>query len=139
VALKKLITKTLSGWRSKPAGAAAPEGAQRGANRLLPLREAAQIAYDEADGTTFRMNRGKSPEQRLEIMATYLANNAVIFGVKPPAEAIVHIPMKEFRNGSFKNGGVSFRRLGETEDTYVRLAILEDDLRRVIRKMCAGG
>lgn len=108
-------------------------------DRFIPLREAAQQAYDEADGTTFRMGRGKSPEDRLAIMATYLANNAVIFGVKPPSEDMKHIPLKEFRMGTFKNGGESFRKLTDTQDTYVRLCILEKHLRAAIRRMCAGG
>jgi hypothetical protein len=107
-------------------------------DRFIPLREAAQRAYDEADGSTFRLGRGaKSPEERLAIMATYLANNAVIFGVKPPAEEMLHIPLKEFSQGTFKNGGESFRRLTDPEDTYVRLCILEKHLRAAIRRMCA--
>jgi hypothetical protein len=108
-------------------------------DRFIPLREAAQLAYDEADGTTFRLGRGtKSPEERLAIMATYLANNAVIFGVKPPSEEMLHIPLKEFSKGTFKNGGESFRAHTDSKDTYVKLCILEKHLRAAIRRMCAA-
>jgi hypothetical protein len=108
-------------------------------DRFIPLRVAAQQAYDEADGTTFRIGRGaKSPEERLAIMATYLANNAVIFGVKPPSEERLHIPLKEFSQGTFKNGGESFRRLTDSKDTYVQLCILEKHLQAAIRRMCAA-
>jgi hypothetical protein len=135
--LKKILSKTISGWRKgAPVAGAAPA---RASNRLMPLREAAQLAYDEADGTTFRIRRGRSPEEKLEIMATYLANNAPILGVRPPSEDMKPIAAEEFAKGTFKQGGNAFRRHTDAGDTYVSLSIMEADLRRVIVKMCSAG
>ena len=108
--------------------------------KLIPLPDAAQIAYDELDGTLWReqADRWPKPEERLDFMATYIANNAPVIGCSPPSRVRKHIPQDEFRSGVFKNGGASFQRHYESHDAFNDMAVREEDFRDALKRMKAG-
>lgn len=110
-------------------------------DKVLSLSEAAQIAYDELDGTMWRMAADKwhgSPEERLDFMATYIIHNAPIEGCSPPSKIRKHIPQDEFKSGVVKGGGRSFQRHYDNQDTYVDLAVREEDFRDALKRMRLG-
>lgn len=108
--------------------------------KLISLPDAAQIAYDELDGTLWReqADRWPKPEERLDFMATYIVHNAPVQGCSPPSRVRKHISQDEFRSGVIKNGGKSFQRHHESHDTFTDLALREEDLRDAIKRMKAG-
>ncbi len=108
--------------------------------KWIPLREAAQILYNELDGTHWRTaaDREDTPEARLDYMALHLVHNAPIDGRSPPSNAYKPIPPSEFDTGIFKGGGKYFQRYYESYLTYLDMRIRAEDLRDAVKKMKAG-
>jgi len=105
---------------------------------LISLPDAAQIAYDELDGTDWRLaadNWHSKPEERLDFMATYISYNVPISGCSPPGKVRKQIPQDEFRSGAFLGGGRAFRRQSDNFDTYTDMVVREEDLRDALEKM----
>jgi len=105
-------------------------------DRLMPMREAAELVYNAMDGTTFPMKHNGPLEVRLASMATMLAARITVLGARPPSEELVQVPREEFDLGMFRDGGNAFRRHAERDDAWVRLAVREVDARETIRELC---
>ena len=108
--------------------------------KWIPLREAAQILYNELDGTHWRTaaDREDTPEARLDYMALHLLQNAPIDGRSPPSNTYKPIPPGEFDAGLFKGGGKYFQRYYESYLTYLDMRIRAEDLRDAVKKMKAS-
>ena len=108
--------------------------------KWIALREAAQILYNELDGTHWRTaaDREDTPEARLDYMTLHLVHNAPIEGRSPSSNAYKPIPPSEFDAGVFKGGGNYFQRYYESYLTYRNMRIRAEDLRDVVKKMKAS-
>ena len=105
-------------------------------DRLMPMREAAELVYNAMDGTTFPMNHNRPLEVRLASMATMLASRVTVLGARPPSGELVEVPREEFALGMFRDGGSVFRRHAETADAWVNLAVHESAVRATIQELC---
>src|SRR5262245_37780828 len=78
----------------------------------ITLREAAQILYDELDGTQWRTaaDREDTAEARLDYIALHLVHHAPVDGRSPSSSAFKQIPEDEFDSGVFKGGAKHFQR-----------------------------
>jgi hypothetical protein len=139
------ISALLSGRRQSAEGihdavAAKPKHEVYQNGKWIPLREAAQILYNELDGTHWRTaaDREDSPEARLDYMALHLVHNAPIDGRSPPSNTYKPIPPSEFDTGLFKGGGKYFQRYYESYLTYLDMRVRAEDLRDAVQKMKAA-
>ena len=114
------------------------EGYQNGVR--IPLREAAQMLYDELDGSQWRTaaDREDTPEARLDYMALHLVHNAPIEGRSPSSGTYKSIPESEFDSGVFKGGAQYFQRYYDSYLTYLDMSVRAEDLRDAVRKLRAG-
>jgi hypothetical protein len=143
-----LLGKIVAGLRGGRPAAAGMHDAVPGKPKLevyqngkwIPLREAAQILYDELDGTQWRMaaETEDTPEARLDYMALHLVHNAPIDGRSPPSSAYKTIPEREFDSGVFKGGGKYFQRYYDSYLTYLDMRVRAEDLRDAVKKLRAG-
>ena len=106
----------------------------------IPLAEAAQLMYDELDGTVWRGAADWEPtrEARLDYMATHLVQNAPIEGRSPPASSYQPVPARDFKAGVVKGGGKYFQRHYESYLTFVDMRVKKEDLREALKRLKAG-
>ena len=106
----------------------------------IPLSEAAQILYNELEGTQWRTaaDREDTAEARLDYMALHLVHNAPIDGRTPPSSVYKNIPESEFDSGVFKSGGKYFQRYYDSYLTYLDMRVRAEDLRDAVRKLRAA-
>ena len=107
--------------------------------KWLSLPDAAQVMYDELQGTRWRAEADgeATPEARLDYLATYLVKNTPIEGRSPPSSSHKRIPAGEFSSGVIKGGGRYFQRHYESYLTFVDMRVSEEDLRDTLERMRA--
>ena len=105
----------------------------------IPLSEAAQLMYDELDGTVWRTAADREPthDARLDYMATHLVHNAPCEGRSPPSTSYQPVPAGEFKAGVIKGGGKYFQRYYESYLTFVDMRVRKEDLRDALKRMKA--
>jgi hypothetical protein len=105
----------------------------------IPLPEAAQLMYDELDGTHWRREADGEPtlDARLDYMAIHLVRNAPIEGRSPSSSSYKPIASSEFNAGAFKSGGKYFQRDYESYLTFVDMRVRAGDLRDALQRMKA--
>src|SRR5262245_34850692 len=87
----------------------------------IPLAEAAQLMYEELDGTVWRTAADREPghDAQLDYLATHLVRNAPVEGRSPPTSTYKAVPAGDFQSGVIKGGGKYFQRHYESYLTFV--------------------
>lgn len=106
--------------------------------RLIPLGEAARIAYEETRGTVTAMVAERMSDKgevlRYYTHALTLLEGVTLYGVHPPSTKQEPVPASLLKSGVFTDDGSAFRHHHEKLPEYAELMILKADLRRYIRK-----
>ena len=105
--------------------------------RLLPLGEAARIAYEKLRGTKVgRIAEGINRDDPIGYYLHALAgmDGVTIYGSRLPSTVLEPIAATELKSGSFVDGGSAFLQIYSDTPAFVNLAIKKVDLRQYIRE-----
>jgi hypothetical protein len=111
----------------------------------VPMAKAARIAYEQGrqTGSVYamaaeRMGTGKSPEDVLDWVATYMAKDSKIWGKRPPSTKYELIDALQAKYANFTDGATVLRLRDESHSVFTDLMIARNDLRRVIAEFREG-
>jgi hypothetical protein len=109
--------------------------------RLVPLPEASQHAYDELQGSLaaeFAARDGKTP---LRWIATALCDGGKtpVYGARPYSSKLQRIPVDEFRRCTIEDDLKAIRELSRSAINFGNLHLLRSDLNRRIREIRTWG
>ncbi len=112
----------------------------------IPLREAARIAYEEARASgsilaraAERLGPDKSPEGILNHVAMYIAQDALIWGKRPPSTKSESIDPMQAMTDDFCDGATTFRPRGAPHNVFTDLWVARKDLRSVVEAFLREG
>ena len=102
----------------------------------ISLSDAARITYEQLRGSVAEIAAdkfGKSPEGRLNFMATMLLQNDIqLRGAKPPSKILEEITLS---GGAYEDGGKSFRHTGGSHVSYTDMVTSKKSLREVLLRL----
>ncbi len=104
----------------------------------VALPDAAAFVLARTEATVIAMmarRRGKSDDDILQFIASYIAHNAPVSGFRPPAREYVLLTQEEMKGGGFSSGGTEFRTYGSDRPTLTNLTIRRWRQRVVVLKL----
>ena len=104
---------------------------------LVPLNEAARIAYEETEGTLVgKAAERMLPDDTLGYFVYALADGQIpVYGIHPPSTKQRLIQATEFAGGLFVEDGEAYQLINNDAPLFKQLRIKRRDMRRRIREM----
>ena len=104
--------------------------------RVVPMEEAARIAYEQTRDTLSAKAAERDAESILGYYATALWDGVTnLYGVRPPSTKLELVPDIEANRCGFIDDGAAIKRHGAKEVLYDKLYFKKSDLRRRIKEL----